>query len=62
MKKMNIEEARKINGGAKRYYCPWNDYSNTSYWATYGHAIVCAAKRGLFDRPGALIKAGIGLR
>ena len=62
MKKLEIEEARGINGGARRYYCPWNDYSNSSYWRTYGHAIACAAKRGLFNLPIRMIKAGIGLR
>ena len=61
MKKMNIEEARKVNGGAKLYICPWKDYSNTSYWKTYGHAIACAYNRGLFNIPIAMIKAGIGM-
>ena len=62
MKNMNIEAARNINGGAKRYYCPWNDYSNTSYWKTYAHAIACAYRRGFFDIPIWMIKTGIGLR
>lgn len=59
---MTETENKKANGGAKRYFCPWNDYSNTSYWKTYGHAISCAYRRGLFRLPISMIKAGIGLR
>ena len=62
LKSIKTEDSRNINGGAKRYYCPWNDYSNTSYWKTYGHAISCAYKRGLFNIPISMIKAGIFLR
>ena len=58
---MEIETSRNINGGAKRYHCPWNDYSSTSYWSTYGHAILCAAKHGLFRIPIAMITKGIKL-
>ena len=60
MKKLNNIEARTINGG-KTYRCPWGDYSNTNYWKTYGHAIVCAAKHGVFDLPLWMIKTGLGL-
>lgn len=55
-------EARNINAGGKIYICPWNDYSNTSYWKTYGHAISCAYKRGLFNLPIAMIKAAIKIQ
>ena len=58
---MNETETREANGGAKRYFCPWKDYSSTSYWKTYAHAVGCAARRGLFDLPIKLIKAGIRL-
>lgn len=34
---MHETETMNANGGTKRYFCPWNDYSNTSYWKTYGH-------------------------
>ena len=59
---MHETETMNTNGGTKRYFCPWNDYSNTSYWKTYGHAISCAYKRGLFNLPIAMIKAAIKLR
>lgn len=59
---MTETATRTANGGTKRYYCPWNDYSSTSYWKTYGHAIVCAYKHGFFSVPIALIKAGLRLR
>ena len=62
MKNLTKNETCNLNGGAKRYYCPWNDYSSTSYWKTYGHAITCAYKRGLFDIPISMIKAGLRLR
>ena len=62
MKNLAKNETCNLNGGSKRYYCPWNDYSSTSYWKTYGHAITCAYKRGLFDIPISLIKAGLRLR
>ena len=48
---MTETENRNSNGGAKRYFCPWNDYSSTSYWKTYGHAISCACKRGFSYLP-----------
>lgn len=59
---MTVTETMNANGGTKRYFCPWNDYSNTSYWKTYGHAISCAYKRGLFDLPIAMIRAAIKRR
>ena len=62
MKTMELTTTRTINAGGKRYYCPWGDYSNTSYWRTYGHAIQCAYRRGLFKIPIAMIRAGIKLR
>ena len=62
MKKISESATRTFNAGGKRYFCPWNDYSSSSYWSTYGHAIKCAYKRGLFNIPIWLIKAGIGLR
>ena len=62
MKNMEMTTTRTINAGGKRYYCPWGDYSNTSYWRTYGHAIQCAYRRGLFKIPIAMIRAGIKLR
>ena len=61
MKNMELTAICATNAGAKRYYCPWGDYSNTSYWKTYGHAIQCAYRRGYFNIPIALIKAGIRL-
>ena len=60
MKTMKIEETRDINGG-KTYKCPWGDYSSTSYWKTYAHALKCALKHGYFSAPIALIKAGLGI-
>ena len=62
MKTMELTTTRTINAGGKRYYCPGGDSSNTSYWRTYGHAIACAYRRGWFDIPIAMIKAGIKLR
>lgn len=62
MKTMELTTTRTINAGGKRYYCPWGDYSNTSYWRTYGHAIACAYRRGWFTIPIAMIRAGIKLR
>lgn len=53
------EEAREICGGGKIYSCPWKDYRSTNFWKTYGHAIVCANKHGLFDMPKALVKQAI---
>ena len=61
MKNMEMNTTRTINAGGKRYYCPWGDYSNTNYWRTYGHAIQCAYRRGLFKIPFAMIRAGIKL-
>ena len=61
MNAMELSTARSINAGGKRYYCPWGDYSNTNYWRTYGHAIACAYRRGLFKIPIAMIRAGIKL-
>ena len=54
MKNMEMNTTRTINAGGKRYYCPWGDYRRT-----YGHAIACAYRRGWFDIPIAMIKAGI---
>ena len=62
MKKLNEKQMREVTGGAKVYSCPWNDYNNRSYWSTYGHAISCAYRRGWFNIPIGLIKAGIGMR
>ena len=53
-------EARELNGG-RTYYCPWGDYSNNSYWRTYGHAVAHAYRLGIFDFPLWLIKTGLGL-
>ena len=56
----SIEVIRSTNGGATVYCCPWNDYRSTSFWKTYGHAIVHAAKKGIFDLPISMIKVALG--
>jgi len=58
----NSNSTRSINAGAKMYHCPWGDFRNTSYWKTYGHAIVCAYKHGYFAVPEAMIRAALRLR
>lgn len=62
MKSMNEQEMRQVNAGYKIYICPWNDYSSRSYWSTYGHAIKCAYKHGLFNVPIAMIRAAIKIQ
>ena len=62
LKVMKEQETRGMNGGAKRYFCPWGDYSNGNFWKTYGHAITCGYKHGYFNLPISLIKAGLRLR
>lgn len=62
MTAISKNNTHNINAGGKRYFCPWNDYSSTSFWSTYGHAIKCAYKHGYFNVPIAMIKAGIRLR
>ena len=62
MKTMTINRERAINGGKTYYYsCPWKDYTSTSYWKTYAHAIKHAYKKGYFALPFALIRTGLGL-
>ncbi len=61
MKKMNSVEMLAIDGGKKIYGCPWGDYSSTSYWSVYGHAIKCAYRHGYFNLPLWMIKKGIKL-
>ena len=59
---MHENETMNANGDTKCYFCPWNDYSNTSFWKTYGHAISCAYKRGLFNLPIEKIKSAIRIK
>ena len=59
---LSENEARQFNAGYKVYSCPWNDYSNRSYWSTYGHAIKCAYRHGLFNLPISMIKAAIKIQ
>ena len=56
---INIESTRDFNGGATVYLCPWRDYRSTSFWKTYGHAIVHAYRKGYFDLPLALISLAL---
>ena len=61
MKKMNTNEMSKYQAGAKVYSCPFgNDYSGTSYWAVYGHALVHGLKVGYFTPAIKLILKGFG--
>jgi hypothetical protein len=62
LKTLSINEAQRLNAGYKIYICPWNDYSSRSYWSTYGHAIKCAYKHGLFIVPIAMIKEAIKIQ
>ncbi len=59
---INKKDTRKYNGGGKVYFCPWGDYQNSNFWKTYGHAIRCGHKHGLFNIPINTIKAGLRLR
>ena len=56
----NIEITRSTNGGATVYGCPWGDYRSTSFAKTWGHAIVHAAKKGIFNLPISVLKIALG--
>ena len=41
MKKLNLNEARTINGG-RTYGCPFCHRYSGSYWKVYAHALKCS--------------------
>ena len=59
MKKMNQETMKRQFAG-RTYFCPWHDYQNSNYWKVYAHTVAHAYRKGWFDVPIWMIKAGLG--
>lgn len=60
MKIIETNESKLINGGAKRYKCPWCSYSSTNYWSVYANAVWCGYRHGYFNPAIRLILLGLG--